>query len=125
MEYLPLQSSPDKIQYLSLEWRKDITGKNEENLNKIRHLVNSIGSVLIYYFCLLCQEYVRCSPEEQLGEEYTGILLCNCSVNPNIFHNKTTRENRELLNVEQQNSTLPVRNGSDSFPMMSVFIRYQ
>lgn len=49
MEYLPLQSSPDKIHYLSLEWRKDITGKNEENLNKIHHLVNSIGSVLIYY----------------------------------------------------------------------------
>ena len=40
----------------------------------------------------MCQECVRCSPEEQLGKGYKGILLCNCSVNPNIFHNKTTRE---------------------------------
>lgn len=48
MEYLPFQSSPDKIHCLSLEQRKDISGKNGENQNKIRHLVNSIVSVLIY-----------------------------------------------------------------------------
>lgn len=51
--------------------------------------------------------------------------LCNSSANPNIFHNKTTKEKKtsgKLLNLQQHNSTPHVRVRLDIFPIMFAFI---